>query len=191
MKLKILAALVVLTPFNLAYAQQNAETATGTTKEAGSKSEVSQKAPKLSEQQQVLDRIHAINQEEIQAGTMAEKNGSSVAVKEYGKMLKTDHESADEKVKKTAEDLKYTLKEPDAAQMAKKEEKLKSLQGKEFDTTFLKEMVRDHKDAIAELTKAEKQLKDTEAGKMIKEVLPQLKKHLTEAESLQKAEVAH
>lgn len=181
MKLKILAALIVFAPFSVAHAQKATEPSEKTSK-------VSEL--KTSEQQHMLDRMHAINQEEIAAGGIAEKNASSEGVKDYGRMLKADHESSDKKVKKVAEDIKYALKEP-GADKANTIKKLQSLHGKEFDTEFLKERVKSHEKAIAELSKAQKSAKNTEAAKLIDELLPELKKHFSKAESLQKTEVSH
>src|SRR6185369_15748757 len=46
----------------------------------------------------VLNKLHASDQHEIAAGTLAEKHGRSQAVKDYGKMLVRDHGAADQKV---------------------------------------------------------------------------------------------
>ncbi len=46
----------------------------------------------------VLGHLHEANQKEIQAGEIAQKDGRSKAVKEYGKMLVKDNTAADKEV---------------------------------------------------------------------------------------------
>ena len=55
-------------------------------------------------------KIHKINQMEIQAGQLAQRNSSSAKVKQYGQQLVRDHQAADQKVTTLAQSLGVTLK---------------------------------------------------------------------------------
>ena len=54
-------------------------------------------------------KIHKINQMEIQAGQLAQRNGSSAKVKQYGQQLVRDHQAADQKITTLAQSLGVTL----------------------------------------------------------------------------------
>ena len=57
----------------------------------------------------VLNKLHASDQKEIEAGKTAEKQGQSKEVRDYGKMLVKDHTTADQKVTSLAKKEKITL----------------------------------------------------------------------------------
>ena len=54
-------------------------------------------------------KIHKINQMEIQAGQLAQRNGSSAKVKQFGQQLVRDHQAADKKITTLAQSLGVTL----------------------------------------------------------------------------------
>src|SRR5947209_240020 len=57
----------------------------------------------------VLGKLHQSNQQEIAAGKLAQKSGTSRQVKDYGKMLEKDHSAADKKVTAMAKQEKIDL----------------------------------------------------------------------------------
>lgn len=59
-------------------------------------------------------KIHRINQMEIKAGQLAQRNGSSAKVKQYGQQLVRDHQAADQKLTTLARSLGVTLKNDDS-----------------------------------------------------------------------------
>ena len=56
-------------------------------------------------------KIHKINQMEIQAGQLAQRNGSSAKVKQYGQQLVRDHQAADKKITTLAQSLGVNLRD--------------------------------------------------------------------------------
>ena len=54
-------------------------------------------------------KIHKINQMEIQAGQLAQRNSSSAKVKQYGQQLVRDHQAADKKITTLAQSLGINL----------------------------------------------------------------------------------
>jgi len=57
----------------------------------------------------VLRQIHRANLEEIRMGQLAQRNGSSAQVKQYGARLVRDHQAADQKVMALAKQLRIVL----------------------------------------------------------------------------------
>lgn len=141
-----------------------------------------QKADEAS-QSFIKDAIEG-NYAEINVGKLAQEKGKSDAVKQYGKMLVTDHTAANEKAIAAAKEIGVTP--PSGSSVMEKGTylKLKVLSGDTFDRSFASSMVSDHKADIKEFQKEES--KTDAAGKFAKETLPTLQKHLQEAQQLQK-----
>jgi len=57
----------------------------------------------------VLRQIHRANLEEIRMGQLAQRNGASAQVKQYGAQLVRDHKAADQKVVALAKQLRIAL----------------------------------------------------------------------------------
>ncbi len=57
----------------------------------------------------VLRQIHRANLEELRMGQLAQRNGSSAQVKQYGAKLVSDHQAADQKVAALAKQLRIAL----------------------------------------------------------------------------------
>ncbi len=57
----------------------------------------------------VLRQIHRTNLEEIRMGQLAQRNGSSAQMKQYGAQLVRDHKAADQKVMALAKQLRIAL----------------------------------------------------------------------------------
>jgi putative membrane protein len=139
-------------------------------------------APTDAEKQFLTTVIQGDNSE-IALGGLALGRGSTVALRDYGFMLITDHR----KNKITAEDLAAKLGvtppldiSPDAQAEAKK---LLGLSGAAFDQEFASFMVADHTKVIA-MFKAQAGNKD-DVGAFATKSLPVLEKHLKTAQSLE------
>ncbi|MBS2028770.1 MAG: DUF4142 domain-containing protein [Deltaproteobacteria bacterium] len=141
-----------------------------------------------------LERIHAINLEEIDAGNLALHNGSHT-IRSYAQKLVKDHEKADSMVKGTAKAQKLTLRAPDqvtwpagvAEDMAQDKQmmdQLKSLKGQEFDKQFLSMMVEGHTKALEFLGQAKAQVQDPTVVKLIGQLTPTLEQHKQMAQQL-------
>jgi len=123
------------------------------------------------------------NLAEIQMGQLAQKNGSSDAVKQFGQMLQKDHSDANQKATSVATSMGMTAPtQPNRKQKATYD-RLAKLSGKQFDRAFAKDMVADHKADIKAFQK--EATRNDAAGTFAKESLPTLQKHLQAAQSLQ------
>lgn len=132
----------------------------------------------------ITDAIKGDNSE-IMLGDMAAKSGASAGVRDFGKMLSTDHGRA----RTDAVQVARTLGAPDTREMkpqARAEsQKLAKMQGAAFDREFANYMVKDHQKDIAAYQKAAKD--GGPAAEHAKRILPDLQKHLTEAQRLASA----
>jgi putative membrane protein len=134
-----------------------------------------------SDQKFITEAIQG-NLAEVKMGELAQQKGQSDGVKQFGQHLATDHGAANQKAMNVASQIGVAPPtEPNAKQKALYD-KLAKLSGPAFDRQFAQEMVKDHKQDIAKFQKEAK--KTTPTGTFAKEVLPDLQKHLQEAEKL-------
>lgn len=123
------------------------------------------------------------NLAEVQMGQLAQKNGGSDEVKNFGKMLETDHGQANTKATQVADQLKVTPPVEPSAKQKHAYDQLAKLHGANFDRQFARDMVTDHKQDIAKFEKASKS-KDAAVSGFATETLPTLHKHLDAAQSI-------
>ena len=128
----------------------------------------------------VLSKLHESDQKEIEAGKLAQKNGQSQQVRDYGKMLVKDHTAADKKVAGLAKKEKVNLTEGAPSSMSD----MSGMAGSNFDRTFARDMVDDHKKDIAEVTEARDNTKDENLKKLLTDLLPTLQKHEEAAQKI-------
>lgn len=132
----------------------------------------------------IADAIKGDNSE-VMLGQLAMRSGGSQQVRDFGKTLHDDHGKAHADAVKVAKSMGV----PDTKEMmpaARPEAaKLEKLKGAAFDREFARYMVADHKKDIAEFEKVAAQ--GGPAGEHAKRVLPDLRKHLAEAERLSSA----
>ncbi len=133
----------------------------------------------------VLDKLHSSNLTEIEAGKLAQDNGHTKATKDYGKMLVSDHTSADKQVVALAKEEKIDLSASTPVVGSKSLADLTA--GPAFDRRFARSMVDDHKKEIAEVTAARDQTTDPKLKTLLTAMLPTLEKHESMAESLEHA----
>ncbi len=151
--------------------------------------------------ERVINKLHHVNQMEIQMGTMAQKNSHNSKVRSYGATLVKDHTKADKLVTAFAKDNQITFTEPGneetntnttrseehAAKMQAKKEKmdrLTNLQGNAFDKEFLTTMAEDHQHVINILEATKGRDADKKLDQLIDKLLPTLRDHQRTAERL-------
>jgi putative membrane protein len=132
---------------------------------------------------EVLDKLHNSNLTEIEAGKLAQDNGHSKATKDYGKMLVSDHTSADKQVVALAKEEKIDLSPSTPVVGSKALADLSA--GPAFDHRFARTMVDDHKKEIAEVTAARDSTTDAKLKALLTAILPTLEKHESMAQSLE------
>lgn len=123
---------------------------------------------------------------EIQAGQMAEQKGMEKDVKDYGRMMVTDHTMAADKLKAIATQKNLTLPATLTPDMQKNLDDLNSKTGKDFDKAYMDMMVSDHKKVISAFEDESKNGSDADIRNFADSTLHTLHKHLDKAEMCKK-----
>src|SRR5215467_9669518 len=121
---------------------------------------------------------------EVDVGKLAQEKGQSDAVKQYGAMLVKDHGDHKTKAEQVAGELGVTPPIGSGIGAKATYAKLKILSGASFDRSFAKSMVKDHQEDIKEYL--QEATKNDVAGRLARETLPVLQKHLQAAQALDK-----
>lgn len=130
---------------------------------------------------EVLGKLHQANQKEIQMGKVAQKSGTSKAVKDFGAMLVKDHSAADRKVVSLAKKEKIDLgsaSPPAGSEMAEMAKEA------DFDAKFAQDMLDDHRKDVAEATAARDATTDSKLKELLAGLIPTLQKHEEAAQKL-------
>jgi putative membrane protein len=130
----------------------------------------------------VLGKLHEANQKEIQAGKVAQEKGQAKGVRDFGKMLVSDHTAADKKVTALAKQMKIEL--PTTPPKDSQLEDVEKKTGAEFDHAFAQLMLDDHKQAVDDTRNALDNTKDPKLKKLLTAILPKLEQHRDMAQKL-------
>jgi putative membrane protein len=120
---------------------------------------------------------------EVKLGQLAEKNASSTAVKDFGKRMVQDHSQANEKLMAAAKQLNLDLPHSLNSQQVVTEQSLARLRGKDFDKTYISDMVKDHQKAV-EVVQKEASTGSEPFKAWAAQTLPTIKQHLQLAEDM-------
>jgi putative membrane protein len=121
---------------------------------------------------------------EVALGQLAMQNGSSSEVKNFGQRMVNDHSKANDQLRQLASEKHIDLPQHLSAKDKATQESLEKLSGKQFDDTYMKDMVTDHKKDVSDFQRESKTARDPEIKKFASQTLPTLKAHLKQAESI-------
>jgi len=133
-------------------------------------------------QADALNRLHAGNRMEIEMGELAGVHAASAEVKGYGRMLVRDHGAMDRELTAFAKKHGIALetKLPGRGDL----DRLRDVQGADFERLFGEIARRDHRKDIDDAKKAERDLHGTPVGAFLAKAIPTLEKHLRHAAHL-------
>ena len=121
---------------------------------------------------------------EVELGNLAQQKSQNPSVKDFGAMMVKDHSAANDKLKSVAASKNITLPtSPSVGQMASKT-KLEVLSGQTFDKSYIKGMIKDHQEDIAEFNKEASSGLDPDAKAYARATLPTLQAHLKKIQSI-------
>jgi putative membrane protein len=120
---------------------------------------------------------------EVQMGKLAQQNGQSEDVKQFGQMLEQDHGQHLQQAQQQAQQMGVTPPSAPNAKQKAMHARLSKEQGARFDKQFAKAMVKDHKQDIAEYKKEAK--KNGPLAQFAQQTIPTLEKHLQTAQSIE------
>lgn len=126
------------------------------------------------------------NQMEVVVAKLGIARAQNSELKAYAEELKRDHSEANAKLAQIAQKHGVVLHDPDITSEKAKEQlgKLEKLSGIEFDKQFALTALKDHQKDIAKYQKAARKVKAADVKRYVKETLPTLKQHQTEAAEL-------
>lgn len=123
------------------------------------------------------------NHNEMEAGALDTAKATDLSVKEFGRMMITDHMNAQDELKRIAKDKKEDIpSEADAAHKAMLKEMM-SLSGRAFDSMYIHSQVKDHKEVIALFQEELNKGKDQDLKDYANKYLPAIQMHLNRADS--------
>jgi putative membrane protein len=122
---------------------------------------------------------------EVDMGNMAASKATNADVKSFGNRMVTDHTKLNDELKQLASTKGITL--PSDVSDAEKQDMdaMSAKSGKDFDKSYIDDMVQDHEKDVAAFEKASKDLKDADLKTWATNSLPTLKEHLKLAKEAQ------
>ena len=124
---------------------------------------------------------------EVQMGQLAQKNGQSAAIRDFGKMMVDDHGKANTELKNLAQQKNITLPTTMSNDKQKKYDDLAKKTGAEFDKAYADLMVKDHKEDIEEFKEQAEDGKDPDLKSWAASKVPALEMHLQKAQAMNDA----
>ncbi len=115
---------------------------------------------------------------EVSLGQMASSKATNPDVKAFGDRMVTDHTRLNDELKQLAQSKGVTL--PADVDQASKDaaDKLSKASGKDFDKSYIGDMVKDHEKDVKEFEKQSKDAKDPDLKAWVTKSLPTLQDHL-------------
>ena len=124
---------------------------------------------------------------EVELGKLAEQHAASDQVKQFGRKMTTDHQKANEQLKKIAAAKGINLPADMSSGDRREFDKLQKKTGADFDREYMKDMVSDHKKDMKDFQSAAKSAEDPEIKNFASSTLPTLQQHLEMAQSTEAA----
>lgn len=121
---------------------------------------------------------------EVELGNMAQQKSHNQSVKDFGAMMVKDHSEANDKLKTLAASKNMTLPMHSSATDMAAKTKLKMMSGDSFDKSYIKGMIKDHEEDIAEFKKEASSGQDPDARAFARDTLPTLETHLKKIKSV-------
>lgn len=121
---------------------------------------------------------------EVELGRLAVQKGTSDAVKQFGQRMIDDHTNANQQLTQLASSKGITLPTSLDAKHAAMVQKFQAMSGAAFDRAYAKQMVQDHKKAVAMFQKEAASGMDAEMKAFASNTLPILQGHLSMAQAM-------
>jgi putative membrane protein len=123
---------------------------------------------------------------EVQAGQIAQQNGQSQRVKDFGGMMVTDHSKANDELKSYASSHGINIPDSLPSDKQKHINAMKNMKGAAFDKHYVSMMVDDHQKDVAKFKKESTGANDAQLKTWAANTLPVLQKHLDSIQAIKK-----
>jgi len=138
--------------------------------------------------EQFVMKASAAGLAEVTLGRLGAQKGNSAEVKKFGQRMVDDHTKANKELITIADKKRYKMAERMDQTHQDAADKLAKLQGNEFDREFLRQMVKDHEEAVALFTAKAKDANDEGLKDFAARTLPTLKEHYKMVQELEKSQ---
>ena len=126
---------------------------------------------------------------EVKLGQLAQQNGSSSAVKDFGRRMEQEHSKAGDELKHAAQTVGVRVPTDLSKKDQARYDQLAKLKGAQFDRAYARLMVKDHEMDVADFQK-EAQIGHNDIIKSFaQKTLPTLQSHLEQARSMERTVV--
>jgi putative membrane protein len=125
----------------------------------------------------------------IKLGALAEKNGGSLEMRDFGKTLVIDHTQAQQQAKATAQQLGVATPNEPTSQAQNDYDRFAKISGRDFDREFSRHLVDDHEKDLQKF-KSEADMKNGPTSALAAQQLPTLERHLQMAQTLEQKQQA-
>jgi len=135
--------------------------------------------------QQILSDLAEANIAEVATAKIALQKGQSADVKKFAQQMVDDHSKGLQEVQKVAQAKNVTLPTEPSAKHKQAADQLSSLSGAAFDKAYLENAgVKDHKEAHAKVTDAQKKAQDADVKALAGKLQPVIDQHLQTVQGL-------
>ena len=124
---------------------------------------------------------------EVKLGQLAQQNGSSDAVREFGRRMETDHSKAGDQLREIALKNNITLPTDLNSKDQATYDRLAKLSGAEFDRAYAQDMVTDHVQDVAAFKREASSGANPDIKDFASQTLPTLEDHLKHAREMEKS----
>ena len=126
---------------------------------------------------------------EVEAGNLAQQNGNSQRVKDFGAMMVRDHGQANNELKSLVSNRGITIPDSLSATHRKHLDQMRKMTGKSFDSHYISMMKEDHRKDISKFEKEANGGKDNDIKSWASKTLPTLKVHRDSVEAISKGKM--
>jgi len=137
------------------------------------------------EEKRFLDKAMIDNMAQIEMGRMAQQKSQNDQIRQFGQTLVTDHQNAQDKLQKLAEQYNVTLPSSLDQRHRAEANRLSGLAGAQFDRQFLQTQVTDQQNAMQKFKNMSENAKDQAVKQYASNTVTVLQKHVNTAQNLQ------
>jgi putative membrane protein len=146
--------------------------------------EVGQGGTLSSADRQFMTKAAMMDMAEIQTGRLAVSQGASESVRQFGQRMIDDHTRTSQQLMQIASAAGFTPPQTLDAKHQAAAAKLSGLTGAEFDRAYMKQMVKDHQEAVSLYQRQSTRGSMADLRSFASATLPALQEHLTMARSM-------
>lgn len=123
---------------------------------------------------------------EVAVGQLASEKATNAKIKDFAKMMVTDHTKANDELAAIAKTKNISLPSAPDDEHQKMKADLAAKSGADFDKAYVDAMVNGHKKVASMFEDAAKNCKDADLKAFAAKTLPTIKHHLAQIEAIQK-----